>query len=85
MWRVQRLTCALCLLGWCCVVFSNAGIQAVSDCELWALDRPTFRRIIVRAAARVINSKVTFLKRCVWKVLRPLALSVCTGRHASVV
>ena len=42
----------------------NAGIEACTECQLWALDRATFRRVIVRAAARVVTAKVDFLKRC---------------------
>lgn len=40
----------------------NASIFAATFCELWALDRPTFRKIIVSAAARMVQGKVTFLQ-----------------------
>ncbi len=43
----------------------NASIFAATFCELWALDRPTFRKIIVSAAARMVQGKVNFLQRCV--------------------
>ena len=34
----------------------------MQDCDLWALDRPTFRQVIASTAARVVHAKVTFLQ-----------------------
>ena len=60
------VTCAWFV--WCCFR-SYAGAEAVQDCKLWALDRQTFKTVVVRSAAQAVQDKVNFLKSCVTPLL----------------
>ena len=54
------LVCAVC---GCVRRHRNADVRAVTDCELWTLDRNTFRQVIATTAVRVVQHKVSFLQR----------------------
>ncbi len=40
-----------------------ATVIALSACELWALDRHTFKTVVLRSATAATHAKVEFLKR----------------------
>lgn len=48
-----------------------ASVTAVTPCKLWALDRRTFKRVVVRSAAAAVHEKVHFLRRV--EILSPLS------------